>query len=255
MLWFRVMSNMPHHPSIQRVLHTPTLGTAGLGSLLLLWAFSAMYGRDRTSPGRCVDSDGDAIPRVDLIRASLMTEDQFDTLLQVLVETKGIDVTAWLDRQELSFPGMRTRADEYTKQLAKRAAQSTPAPPPTVTATTLRLTAPPETPRPTTRFNAFWSLYPRKIEKKRARAAWTTLKAETNTQLYQVIMTGTQRLVDEGRDITYIPAPQRFLSHRRFEDERSSVVTQTPVRPTSAEAMDRATEIFLAEQKPDTQTS
>jgi hypothetical protein len=79
------------------------------------------------------------------------------------------------------------------------------------------------TPQRPSRFDRWWAIYPRKIEKKRARVAWTKLKASTDTQLFSVIMEGTQRLVDramvERLDVRYVPAPQRYLTNRRFEDE------------------------------------
>jgi hypothetical protein len=99
------------------------------------------------------------------------------------------------------------------------------------------------TPRHPTRFEEWWALYPRKIEKKRARVAWKKLKAATDSQLFLVIMEGTQRLVDSDIDIQYIPAPHRFLAHRRFEDEPTPV--QAPkVAQSTLDRMD-ATARFL----------
>ena len=113
MKWFRMDSDTPNHPTSRRVIRT--LGNAGFGGLVRLWCFAAQYGK--AEPGRCVDSDGDAIPEEDLRDASGFDEMEFATLIEVLIGAKCIDEKAWTELGELSFPGMRTRADEYTKKI------------------------------------------------------------------------------------------------------------------------------------------
>ena len=113
MKWFRMDSDTPHHPTGRRVIRKQ--GNAGFGALVRLWCFAAQYGK--AEPGRCVDSDGDPIPVEDLIDACGLEEDQFNELIEVLVDAKCIDARAWSELGELSFPGMSTRADEYTKKV------------------------------------------------------------------------------------------------------------------------------------------
>ena len=127
MKWFRCDSALPHHYSIQRVL--TALGVEGFGGLVLLWCFSAMWGRDPASPGRCVDSDGDPIPKTALVAASQLTEAQFDELITILLETKGIDRVAWDSNEELNFLGMRSRSDEYRKKVARTKSSGAPSTP------------------------------------------------------------------------------------------------------------------------------
>jgi hypothetical protein len=248
MLWFKFDSNAMEGRTFKRVARR--LGNAGVGGLLRLFCFSAGHGKDPTSPGRCVDSDLEPIPREDLVEASGLSEEDFDALIETCVSTKCVD-GAWADRGELNFPGMLSRCDEYAAKVMRRLAaeaRTKGLPPPTTTATPPRTPpSPPETrataqpiapttttplalvgtsmptPRHPTRFDEWWALFPRKIEKKRARAAWTKLKAATDSQLFQVIMAGTQRLIDSGIDTQYVPAPHRYLAHRRFEDEPTPV--------------------------------
>lgn len=115
MKWFRMDSDTPHHPTGRRVIRKQ--GNAGFGALVRLWCFAAQYGK--AEPGRCVDSDGDAIPVEDLLDACGLEADQFEELIEVLVDAKCIDARAWSELGELSFPGMTTRADEYTKKVRR----------------------------------------------------------------------------------------------------------------------------------------
>jgi hypothetical protein len=54
-----------------------------------------------------------------LVDASGLSGDGFNELIEVLLDTKCIDMEAWASRQEVSFPGMTTRADEYTKKVRR----------------------------------------------------------------------------------------------------------------------------------------
>lgn len=250
MLWYKMDSNAMEGRTFKRVARR--LGNAGVGALVRLFCFSAGHGKDPTSPGRCVDSDLEPIPREDLIEASAMSGEDFDTLIGICVETKCVEREAWEHRGELNFPGMLKRADEYAAKVMRRlaaGARTKGLPPPTapprrtppspqdtrVTAQPIdpaaTTTTPPlalvgasmPTPQRPTRFDEWWAIYPRKIDKKRARMAWTKLKAATDSQLFEVIMAGTQRLIESDIDIQYVPAPQRYLAHRRFEDEAPPV--------------------------------
>ena len=267
MRWFRVESDMPHHYSIQRILQDPELGTAALGSLLLLWSFAAHYGKDPLYPGRCVDSDGDPIPLIDLVKVSLAPIDQFNALIHVLIQTKGIDVAAWNDRKELCFPGMRTRADAYTKRIAKKAISPVFSPPaPAVQRTPAAVEAaitsierevdrvtqsralartPRDTPAPP-HFATFWALYPRKIDRKRTLSLWTSkgLDVERHPELCEAILEGLRRHIalwdHEQRELRYIASPLQYLKHRRWEDEPPPVThALTKTTRTMVDATDR----------------
>jgi hypothetical protein len=113
--WFRMDSDTPNHPTSRRVIRK--LGNEGFGALVRLWCFAAQYGK--SEPGRCVDSDGDPVQVEDLVDASGLTDEKFRELVVVLLETKCIDAEAWESRQEMAYPGMTTRADEYTKKVRR----------------------------------------------------------------------------------------------------------------------------------------
>jgi len=214
MLWFRVESNCPANRTSKRVLKH--LGAEGFGGMVLLWCFAAAYGKDDLSPGRCVDSDMDPIPREDLVVASTLSEETFDALIAILMDTKTVDRQAWTERGELVFPGLSSRADRYTQS----------------------------------RFDAFWALYPKRTDKKRTQALWTTgeLKIERDTQLFETIMSALRRHVnawaDEGRDIQFIASPFQYLKQRRWEDEIPP--PPAPTRSTRTRQMQEAAAAFLA---------
>jgi hypothetical protein len=254
MRWFKMDSDTPHHRVSKRVMKH--LGVHGFGSMILLWCYAAAYGRDITSPGRCVDTDLEPIPKEDLIDASGLTEEGFDQLMAILFETKTIDMAAWTDRGELAFPGMSKRADEYSQTLARgrRAAspptKATPTPRPAKPAA-LALSREEALPAaPQGRFEAFWALYPKRIDKQRTQALWNSkgLNVEANPQLAEVIMVALRRHVaaweTEQRELRYIASPYQYLKHRRWEDEAPP--PPPPVRTKRTRAMQEAAAAFLA---------
>ena len=115
MKWFKLDSATPNHPVSRRVIKE--MGTEGFGAMILLWCYVAQYGRDL--PGRCVDSDGDPIPKDILVDVSTLTEEGFDRLINILYACKSIDQDAWDVRQELFLKGMRSRGDAYAKRMER----------------------------------------------------------------------------------------------------------------------------------------
>jgi hypothetical protein len=231
-----------------------------------------------------VDSELEPIPTEDLIEESGLTAETFGRLIEILIETKTADRESWELRGELSFPGMRARADMYTKTVARRRAAAgqppvTPAPPAgrpfgspgTPPINPKRGTTEP-TPRssdddapvlslirttdvsaaPCARFEEFWALYPKHTDKKRSEALWCskTLNVERDTQLFEAIMSGLRRQcdawTDEQRDLQYTPSPYQYLKHRRWEDEAQAPRDRKMVRGKTTVAMQQATEAFLA---------
>jgi hypothetical protein len=99
----------------------------------------------------------------------------------------------------------------------------------------------------TARYESFWSRYPRKERKSAAFRVWKRIKAEHNTQLYQVIMDGLTRYLkswsDEDIDERFIPHAVRFLKERQWEDEPPD--NGRPRLTESTRIMLDATERFL----------
>jgi len=118
--WFRMDSDCTTHPTIRRVIRQ--CGNEGFGALVRLWCFAAQYGRG--DPGRCVDSDGDPIPLEDLVDASGLELEKFTKLIKVCIDAKCVDAESWNERVELLFPGMKSRASEYTKKLIRNRANN-----------------------------------------------------------------------------------------------------------------------------------
>ena len=72
-------------------------------------------------------------------------------------------------------------------------------------------------------FDAFWTHYPRREDKKRARAAWGRMNDEER-RLCTGVAEIMDRLVATGaRERRFVPLPSTFLHGRRWEDWREGV--------------------------------
>lgn len=69
------------------------------------------------------------------------------------------------------------------------------------------------------RFDAFWTAYPRKVAKQQAAKVWKTAKLDIIADL--IVADVTRRRIDDPqwRDPQYIPHPTTYLRQRRWEDE------------------------------------
>ena len=80
-------------------------------------------------------------------------------------------------------------------------------------------------------FEDFWRIYPRKIAKKDALAAWAKLTNNDQIACLQAIPAHTAYWRDRG-DIQYVPYPATFIRGRRWEDELTSSLDPRPCRWT-----------------------
>jgi|TARA_R110000764_G_scaffold53960_1_gene117541 hypothetical protein len=276
MKWIRIETTFASHRSIKRILNNPELGLAAVGALVILWTWVATFGRDPADPGRAVDSDGEPFPFEDLVVASQLSTQKFKQLIDVLVATKGVDVDAWSYRSELRFPGISSRADEYTKKRMQRDGAKAIATAGTIKNITPEpinarlveagkhipdsdidtpfdlqgsVSAPEAAPSKTIHFDAFWSLYPRRENKKKARAAWLKLKAEKDPQLCLAIMQGLESQVAAwdlgGKDPAYICHADQFIKHQRWEDEP----IPPPSKPKSIVEIQSTRDRFMGRHK------
>jgi hypothetical protein len=76
-------------------------------------------------------------------------------------------------------------------------------------------------------FNAFWNIYAKKRGKQATLKQWDKLDALDR----QMVLDNVSAFVRNNPNPVYRPDPERYLKHRRFEDENPS---QTPQEPTSA---------------------
>lgn len=73
------------------------------------------------------------------------------------------------------------------------------------------------------RFDDFWRIYPRHVNKATAMKAWAKLKADDS--LVDTIINDVKRRLDgewKDADIQFIPHPSTYLNQRRWEDESPS---------------------------------
>lgn len=100
-----------------------------------------------------------------------------------------------------------------------------------------------------TRFDDFWSVYPRKKDKKRAEAIWTKESLETEADL--IIQDVKGRLLNDTNWKTeqYIPHPSNYLKFERWKDEITLVSIPCSNKKPSAVSMalERRRKRLLAE--------
>lgn len=90
-----------------------------------------------------------------------------------------------------------------------------------------------QTEQPT--FAAFWSVYPRHVDRARAEQAWSkSLKLASAS----MIVAGAERYRDEtaGRPVDKIAHPTTWLNGQRWTDEPGANATRTPPPPRGARA-------------------
>lgn len=119
-----------------------------------------------------------------------------------------------------------------------------PDPPPKLALIVSNSSSPPATERPPPRyptdFDAWWSLYPRKVAKATAAKAW---KRARGTATWEQLRTGLEASIRawqaEKRQLEHIPHASTWLDNRRWEDDLQADLERAPARPKSAEALDR----------------
>lgn len=89
-------------------------------------------------------------------------------------------------------------------------------------------------------FGQFWNIYPRKVSVKSARDAWAIAITKAKPE---AIIEAAQRLnSDPNLDLTYTPAPARWLTEERWHDG-----ALPPRKITAQEAQEK--EIKLAKER------
>lgn len=102
--------------------------------------------------------------------------------------------------------------------------------------------------RNTTRFQQFYTRYPRHVCRVKAHQAWLKTNAESDTLLFTKLMAGLHRWIklwDALRtEPRYIPHPATWLNQRQWEDECNLPVPR-PTLTTQTQGMIAATAHFL----------
>jgi Lin1244/Lin1753-like, N-terminal len=118
MKWFQLDSDMPQDPKIRAVIRA--LGPAGVGGLVGIWCHVARHG---SYPGRAVDSRGHPLALEELQEASLLPDDQFQSLLDICLRTGHFQRAAWEQSRGIWIPAMERRGDTYTQRHLKQQQQ------------------------------------------------------------------------------------------------------------------------------------
>lgn len=133
----------------------------------------------------------------------------------------------WSDHQRVrdskhKFPTIEESDAEIRGELPQVAAscgESRPEQEPEVEVEPEHRTRTPRTGAECDRFADFWSVYPNKVKKTAANAAWKSGKCE---KIADTIIADVQRRCEtewKGQDMHYIPHPTTYLHQRRWEDE------------------------------------
>lgn len=115
MRWFQLDADTPDDPKIRAV--TRALGVEGFGGLVSLWCHIAKHGR---RPGQGIDSSGAPFPLDDLIAATGLSPEKFQTLIDVCIRSGHFRRDAWEQYRGIWIPAMERRADDYTRKVARR---------------------------------------------------------------------------------------------------------------------------------------
>ena len=91
-------------------------------------------------------------------------------------------------------------------------------------------------------FGQFWNIYPRKVSVKSAREAWAV--AITKASPEAIIEAATRLAKDPNLDLTYTPAPARWLEEERWHDG-----ALPPRKMTVQEAQERETRLAIERDK------
>lgn len=78
-------------------------------------------------------------------------------------------------------------------------------------------------------FEAFWSLYPRKVAKPAARRAWSGINATDKAQILRVLPAWADSW--KGKDPTFIPHPSTWLNQQRWQDDVQVAVPKQSSMP------------------------
>lgn len=85
-----------------------------------------------------------------------------------------------------------------------------------------------------TRFDEWWKLYPKKVNKKAAKAKYLTALAaiikrgDTEQALFDGL--GRSPQLNDGRDVQYMPGPDRWLNAGGYDDEAGPLRTSKPAK-------------------------
>jgi hypothetical protein len=105
----------------------------------------------------------------------------------------------------------------------------------TTESTTESISRPSRSSEPDPAFETFWSLYPRKEDRKGASRSWSRVRKSDHA----TIMVDIQRRLDSGQWVKgspYIPIPTTYLNRERWTDEIPAAIT-TAVPDKVAEAI------------------
>lgn len=90
-----------------------------------------------------------------------------------------------------------------------------------------------------TAFDHWWNLYPKKVGKKQALAAWKKLKPDT--YLVSTIVTDTIRRKEQDRKWIdgFVKDPVRYIKHEQWTDEMDTSAPKTTALPNDMEGLSR----------------
>lgn len=153
-------------------------------------------------------------------------------------DTDGVNRGTLLNGQELGAPG--GGGGEALKHLKQEPTRI------------YRRSTSTSTVRTTTRFDQFYSTYPKHVCRTKAGRAFLKTNAESDTDVWVQLMSGLHRWMKlwtaERRESKFIPHPATFLNQRQWEDE-CDVPEPRPHLTKQTEGMVAATAHFLQERQ------
>ena len=77
------------------------------------------------------------------------------------------------------------------------------------------------------KFDEFWGVYPRKVDKKRARLAFKRLPKKTQEECINGVYNYIKQIEIKGTEKQYIKHPSTFINGENWEDEFETEVIKT----------------------------
>lgn len=111
MKWIQLDADTPSDPRMREVIER--MANQGFGGLIRIWCFIADHGK---RPGWSIDSRGKPFTKATLRQAAGLSSQEFDELMQILVENGHVRKQPWETAELVIIPAMSKRASDYEKR-------------------------------------------------------------------------------------------------------------------------------------------
>lgn len=234
MKWFKHETDAHMNLKLQSVIER-----YGLSAYGYYWACVELVGKEGTDY-RISASKNWKLYFKKFLNIDTKTQDLY---LGCFAEINLIDSNSHLDG-DLHMPKLAERCDDYTERIRRRSVHNTD----NVPLEEKRREKKRREYKYTDEFESFWSLYPKKVNKPKTFDVWKSLN---ESEMRSVVLDVPKRKADDKWVNGFVKDPERYLSHRQWEDDivRPKVPKQT-VAP-SKKISDQPDDYFRDKRSPE----